>query len=492
MLHRWLRWSILALAYESYRCQASLLFVSGPEQLMALPPIYCPPWNTYVGPQNGDDGLRGVRSRLVWFEHDPCDADAVERVRPAIDGRAVLLGNQNPMCAPSHLYSLFQSANATFLAVIDESPVPTGGGLMADDVYGKRRHTGTMLFVRFHLDADLAALLVRTISGAGDAAGVIIDAHPDRNVWLDMTASWWYVVFVCALPALYFGVCAAFAASYLFTHVARFVTNASDQDVFSRPRSVRARVSSQWGIPQTALLIEAATTLVLCVSAVSGFGGVLNGTYLGVCLMQSQLSGPGCSCTLLSAIFWGRCRDKLLFGRPATTPFGVFAERHETLWNTILWTLVALPTIADVLVNVLIANRIAQQFFLGAYTLIFMAIYLVIAVYFFQQARTFRREVANILKDVDPERLAFVAGISRWTTRAGICMAFAICVLPFGATIWIWTPTGWTVFWALTPLIRAGNSFCHIQEFRPRTTRTQPESNCRPGGGPVPIHERRS
>ncbi|XXQ31207.1 Receptor ligand binding region domain-containing protein [Plasmodiophora brassicae] len=474
-----------------------LRFAEGPAQLTALPPIYCPTWDLYIGPQYGDADLMSARSRLVWFDHDPCDAGAVAQLAARINGRAVLLSNPNGMCAPSHIYDLFQGANASALATIDDSPVPTYGGLLPDDIHGKIRYPGTMLFVRFHLDSDTAALLIRTVSDES-APGVVVDLRPDYNVWLDMVGAWWYIVPVCVLPALYYGACAILASMYLHIHLVHIISSVSEGAPRSRGRSSSSRsvretvrhVWSQCGIPQTALLIESTTTLLLCANSASGFGGIANSTYLGISLMQSQLSGLSCSSTLLSAIFWRRCRNTLLtLGKRAATPFDGFAEQHKTLATALLWTLVALPTVADVILGALVGYRIAQQFFLSAYTLLLMIIYAVIAIYFFQQARSFRGEVCDVVKGIDADMLAFVVRISRWTTRAGLFMVFTVCVLSVGATIWIWTPVGWSAFWALCGIGRAGISFCHIQEFRPRS-RTKPVTTCGHPPASIPLGTR--
>ncbi|SPQ95753.1 unnamed protein product (mitochondrion) [Plasmodiophora brassicae] len=427
----------------------------------------------YIGPQYDDAGLGRTRSQLVWFNDDPCDAGAIARQASLMNGRAVLLGNPNGVCSPSLMYDMFRATNATVVATIDASPVPTYGGILMDDVYGRRRHPGGMLFVRFHLDSDMANVLTRTVSDS-NAASVVIEVTPDYNVWLDVIASWWYIVFVQVLPAIYYGTCSVLAVFYLYRHICFAISepdHATPVTMRNRSRSLcgpLGRVVLRWSIPQTALLVESAATMVLCVNSASDFGAALNFDYLALCVLQSQLSGVSCSCTLLSAIFWGRCRDKLFACGKPPSPLERFAGRHQRLLSTMMWTLVALPAVADTVLGIVIGYRIAAQFFLEAYTLILMVVYAIIAVYFFQQARLFRKDASRVVGGVDPDMLAFVARISRWTTRCALCMIFTICILPIGATIWLWEPTGWTVFWTLTSVSRSGISLCHIQEFRPR------------------------
>lgn len=268
----WCQWVLLLLAWVTSRCRGKLVFVEGPPQLVALPPTYCPTWDMYIGPQYDDAGLGRTRSQLVWFNDDPCDAGAIARQASLMNGRAVLLGNPNGVCSPSLMYDMFRATNATVVATIDASPVPTYGGILMDDVYGRRRHPGGMLFVRFHLDSDMANVLTRTVSDS-NAASVVIEVTPDYNVWLDVIASWWYIVFVQVLPAIYYGTCSVLAVFYLYRHICFAISepdHATPVTMRNRSRSLcgpLGRVVLRWSIPQTALLVESAATMVLCVNS---------------------------------------------------------------------------------------------------------------------------------------------------------------------------------------------------------------------------------
>ncbi|XXQ33429.1 Uncharacterized protein PBTT_03890 [Plasmodiophora brassicae] len=472
-----------ALAVALVECSVTFPSAPSADRLHALD-LYAPAATSFLGPQPGD-ASSNRSGRVALFSGNLCEPTTMR-----CPGCVILTTDWTASCAACSFEVQYLNLYATgAVAVIrkctrccavqpvsmPERPrtVPQVDQVPSVTVYGNDGSRGArtrhleMLFLQVGPSRDVYDTLIATAPGQ-DAA-----VHPDVNVWQATMASWYYQLFVRILPSAVLIVAGTIAMLYFAFHM-RLINNGYRSDV---PAAVRCFdrwatfVRGAVGLPHAVLAIEMVTaTLSGIVLAIGGFYSTPNLPYPVVQCFLSLLSGWSLVCSLLSASVWVRHLADLLESTSWLTR--VFRGDHPHAFAVLL----VIPVVIDTAISAmwatnfylpLVSSIVAATLFVFQLTVGLYVLMIVLRYY-------------TTVRDVQSQAKGFAAGsesgMQRLLTRLCRCalgMSLSTIMVCLGtlmavSTPFLFSPTGWTICFALTYNGRALDSAFRVAMFKPR------------------------
>ncbi|XXQ33498.1 Uncharacterized protein PBTT_03960 [Plasmodiophora brassicae] len=443
---------------------------------------YSPTMSSFLGPQP-EDHLPATTGPFVLFSGDLCDSGAFPST--TISGKVVV----GSIEASSTLHCTYETTylnlyNSGAVAFIGISPdvIPGKGAFGHDGTRGARTRSPPMLYV-WTGPSQAEYQMVEAAAGLGYNATVF----PDRNVWVGTYTSWYYQLFVRAIPGTVLLGAGAVAAVFLAVHLMN-IAKRYNSSTGSAPREGNAQrhrityIVKRIGIPQVTLMVEAIT------ATAAGLGLAIGGLYSTSNLSEGAsgffitlLSGWGFACSIGSGIAWNRDLHAVV-DTGAKPSLATRILRGD--YRTATAALCIVPILLDTAVSASIAMQYSPLLLDLVYIAVLFALQLMVSghiiagvVRFYKVARQVRRNVVrngNDAVDGVLKRLSFCA-LGMALSMIMYCAGAAVLAIPSVG----FSPGGWTVSFAMSNTARALDSAFRVAIFKPRSNRAI-------GASPVP------